>query len=89
MAKKATNLAQVSGRARVKAPSRKDTKAITGHFLPNVSKQLKQIALDEDSTIQALLAEALDDLFEKYGKPAIVQSGDCAARTGRANRDKE
>ncbi len=55
-----------------KPPSRTGTKAITGHFDPAVSKQLKQIALDEDSTIQALLAEALNDLFKKYGKSPIA-----------------
>ena len=56
----------------IKPPSRTGTKAITGHFDPAVSKQLKQIALDEDSTIQALLAEALNDLFKKYGKSPIA-----------------
>ncbi|MBD2341967.1 hypothetical protein H6G64_34105 [Calothrix sp. FACHB-156] len=46
--------------------------AIAGHFDPAVSKQLKQLALEQDTTVQALLAEALNDLFEKYGKKAIA-----------------
>lgn len=53
-------------------PSRQGKKAIAGHFDPAVSKQLKQMALEKDTTVQALLAEALNDLFEKYGKKAIA-----------------
>ena len=45
---------------------------ITGHFDPAVSKQLKLLAINNDSTVQAMLAEALNDLFEKYGKPPIA-----------------
>lgn len=53
-------------------PSREGKKAVTGHFAPEVSKQLKMLALEEDSTIQSLLAEALNDLFEKRGKSPIA-----------------
>lgn len=53
-------------------PSRQGKKAITGFFDPAVSKQLKQIGLEEDKTLQALMAEALNDLFEKYGKSPIA-----------------
>ena len=54
------------------APSRRGKKAVTGHFDPVVSRQLKQIALDHDTTVQALLAEALNDLFEKYHSNPIA-----------------
>jgi len=54
------------------APSREGKKAITGFFDPAVSRQLKQIALEEDSNIQALLREALNDLFIKRGKSPIA-----------------
>ena len=54
------------------APSREGKKAITGFFDPAVSRQLKQIALEEDSNIQALLREALNDLFTKRGKSPIA-----------------
>ncbi|MBE9078553.1 hypothetical protein IQ241_14830 [Romeria aff. gracilis LEGE 07310] len=54
------------------APSRAGKKAITGHFEPEVSKQLKLISLEEDTSVQALLGEALNDLFTKYGKPPIA-----------------
>jgi hypothetical protein len=54
------------------APSREGKKAITGFFDPAVSRQLKQIALEEDSNIQALLREALNDLFTKRGRSPIA-----------------
>ena len=54
------------------APSREGKKAVTGFFDPAVSRQLKQIALEEDSNIQALLREALNDLFAKRGKSPIA-----------------
>jgi hypothetical protein len=53
-------------------PSRQGKKAITGYFDPAVSRQLKQIMVDEDTTMQALLTEALNDLFGKYGKKPIA-----------------
>ena len=52
-------------------PSRKGTKFIAGHFNPTVARQLRMLAVEEDTTIQALLAEALDLLFVKKNKPAI------------------
>jgi hypothetical protein len=53
-------------------PSRRGKKALTGYFDPEVLKQLKVMAAAEDTTIQALLSEALNDLFKKYGKPHIA-----------------
>ena len=53
-------------------PSRKGKKIISGYFDPAVARQLKQLALDQDSTVQALLSEALNDLFEKYQKKPIA-----------------
>jgi hypothetical protein len=53
-------------------PSRQGKKIISGHFDPAVSKQLKLLALEHDSTVQALLAEALDLLFVQYGKAPIA-----------------
>ena len=54
------------------APARRGKKAVSGHFDPAVQKQLNQMALDEDSSVQALLREALNDLFAKRGKPTIA-----------------
>lgn len=53
-------------------PGRVGTKAITGHFPPDVRQQLKGLAVERDDTVQNLLAEALNDLFVKYGKPEIA-----------------
>jgi hypothetical protein len=53
-------------------PSRRGTKTIAGHFSPEASKLLRQIAVDEDSSVQDLLREALNDLFAKRGKPRIA-----------------
>ena len=54
-------------------PSRAGKKALIGYFDPDVSKQLKQMALDHDrDSVQDLLREALNDLFQKYKKPTIA-----------------
>lgn len=56
-----------------KAPARASTKLVGGHFNPEVSRQLRLIAAEEDTTIQALLGEAIDLLFVKKGKAKIAQ----------------
>lgn len=53
-------------------PSRKSTKHIGGYFDPTVSRQLREIALAEDSSVQALLGEAIDMLFQSRRKPTIA-----------------
>ena len=53
--------------------SRTGSKHIGGYFDPVVSKQLKTIAIEEDSSVQALIAEALDMLFHSRGKPMIAE----------------
>ncbi len=55
-------------------PGRRGKKTIAGFFDPAVSRQLKQIALEEGegSNIQELLREAINDLFEKRGKSRIA-----------------
>jgi hypothetical protein len=55
-----------------KSPGRDGKRNVTGYFPPVVNKQLKQIGIDHDKTIQRLLAEALNDLFVKYGKPEVA-----------------
>jgi hypothetical protein len=64
--------AETAAGQRYVAPARRGKKAVSGHFDPAVQKQLNQIALDEDSSVQALLREALNDLFAKRGKPTIA-----------------
>jgi len=47
------------------------TTLIAGHFPKSVSKQLKLLAVEEDTTNQELLSQALDLLFVKKGKKRI------------------
>ncbi len=54
------------------APSRQGKKSITGYFDPAVSQQLKILSAERDMTIQSLLAESLNDLFDKHGKKPIA-----------------
>lgn len=54
-------------------PSRAGVKHIGGYFVPQVSRQLRQLALDEDSSVQELLAEALDMLFHSRQMPTIAR----------------
>jgi hypothetical protein len=51
---------------------RQGKKIISGHFDPAVSRQLKQLALDNNSTVQELLREALNDLFVKHSRKPIA-----------------
>src|SRR6266851_4707685 len=57
-------------------PGRAQKSNVTGYFPPAVKKQLRLLAAERDTTIQALLAEAMNDLFAKYGKPEIVPIDD-------------
>ncbi len=47
---------------------RQGKKALIAYFSPGVSKALRQMALDEDSTMQSLLGEAIDLLMRDRGK---------------------
>ena len=53
-------------------PGREGKSNVTGYFPPEVKKQLRHLAAEHDTTIQNLLAEALNDLFAKNGKPEIA-----------------
>ena len=54
-------------------PSREGKKAIAAFFDPAVSRQLKQIGLEQgDASIQDLLREALNDFFIKHGRSPIA-----------------
>lgn len=63
---------QPGEKAQPVAPSRTGKKMVSGHFDPAVPRQLKQLALDRDTTVQNLIAEALNDLFAKHGKQRIA-----------------
>ena len=51
---------------------RAGTSPITVHFPKQVRDQLKILAVQNDTTLHALVAEAFNDLFAKYGKPEIA-----------------
>ena len=45
---------------------------VGGYFPPEVAKQVKMLAVEQDTTVQSLTGEALNYLFAAYGKPQIV-----------------
>lgn len=51
---------------------RKGLRQIGGYFEPVVVRTLKRLAAERDATHQVLLAEALNDMFEKYGLPRVA-----------------
>lgn len=53
-------------------PGREGKSNVTGYFPPAVKKQLRLLAAEQETTIQNLLAEALNDLFAKNGKPELA-----------------
>jgi hypothetical protein len=50
------------------AKAREGKKPVMGYFSPEIRRTLHQLALDEGTTIQALLGEALDLLMRARGK---------------------
>ena len=58
----------------VRQPGRVGKISVTGYFAPAVRRQLRRLAADGDTTIQALLGEALNDLFAKHGLPEIADA---------------
>ena len=54
-------------------PGREGKSNVTGYFPPAVKRQLRLLAVERDTTIQALLAEALNDLFAKHHLAEIAQ----------------
>ena len=51
---------------------RAGTRPITVHFPKQVRDQIHIVAIEHDTTMHALVAEAFNDLFAKYGKPEIA-----------------
>lgn len=54
--------------------SRSDTQLVGGHFPRAVAKKLRMLAVENDTTVQALLEEAIDLLFAKHGAMERVVS---------------
>ena len=53
-------------------PARVGKRFVGAHFDPQVARQLKMLAAEDDKTIQELLEDAVDLLFVKAGKARIV-----------------
>ena len=49
-----------------------NTPEVTAPLNPESHKLLRQLALDNGTTVEALLLEAIRDLFVKHGKPPIA-----------------
>jgi hypothetical protein len=53
------------------APSRIGRKAISGYFSPELSMALHHCARKHDLSLQALMAEAFNDVLRKYGESPV------------------
>ena len=53
-------------------PSRQGKKQVSGYFDKDVHHQLKLLSLETGKSIQVLLGESLNHLFEVYDKPPIA-----------------
>jgi hypothetical protein len=67
--------------------SRIGTVWVGGHFDPAVARALKMLALQEGTTVQALIGKAFNDLLERagLGRPAsetVLPRGGAAQRRG-------
>lgn len=69
----ATPLPRPENPRKVVAPSRSGRVLVGGHFAPEVQTALKVIAAEERTTVQALLAEAINTIFAKRRKPEIAE----------------
>ena len=60
--------------ARTSRPRRIGKVSVTGHFTPEVRRQVKRLTADADSTVQAILGDAPGDPFAKHGVFEIAES---------------
>ena len=63
---------KASAEERQEKPSRREKKTVMSWHDAAVVKQIKAIAFEEEKTQQALMQEALNLLFAKYGKDQIA-----------------
>lgn len=55
-----------------RSPSRIGKRNVSAYVNPTAAKQLRLLSVEQDTSTQALVEEALNDLFRKYGKSAIA-----------------
>ncbi|MBZ6383776.1 ribbon-helix-helix domain-containing protein [Sphingomonas sanguinis] len=53
------------------APSRAGRKQIAGFFTPEMSLAMHLLARRQDRSLQALMAEAFNDVLRKYGESPV------------------
>lgn len=63
---------QTTPQTPVKGKGRQGRQFIAAHVVPEAAKQFKLLAVQQDRTTQALLVEAINDLFAKYGLSRIA-----------------
>ncbi len=60
--------AMVASDSSKRRPAREGKKGILGHFSPELSRALNIMAIEEGTTVQALMGEAFDLLMRARGK---------------------
>src|SRR4051812_35070723 len=60
-----------AGQPKFYRPSRDGKRLIAGHFSPKIAKQLKILAAEEETSVQALLEEAIELLFIKKARDKV------------------
>lgn len=55
-----------------RAPSRRGKRVVSAYIDPTAAKQLRLLAVELDTSTQALVEEALNDLFRKHNRSAIA-----------------
>ena len=55
-----------------RAPSRRGRKAVTIYLDTAAHRQLRMLALEQSRSVQDLMTEATNDLFQKHGKARIA-----------------
>lgn len=54
-------------------PSRRGRKFVGGHVEPELAKEIKLLAAQRDTTVQALVEESLRDVLKKYASGASAE----------------
>lgn len=58
--------------ASTRPPSRQGKRVVSAYIDATAAKQLRQLSADLDRSTQALVEEALNDLFRKHNRSAIA-----------------
>lgn len=56
----------------IRPPSRRGKRVVSAYIDATAAKQLRLLAVEQDSSTQSLLEEALNDLFRKYNRSAVA-----------------